>query len=98
LQTLSCFKCPTLITIPQFEGLRRLSFFGCKWIESNEEYDDAIKKLLILQRWFKNLLQSRRLKKLIQQLVPLYYHPDAKGGYLDKLDIMKFMNGISFKS
>ena len=48
-------------------------------------------KIINIATLFKNLSKSRRFKKLIQQLISLYYDPDAKGGYLHKRDMMKFI-------
>ena len=87
LQTLDCINCPLLISIPQqtIEGSRTFRRFGCKWLGCN---DTSIKNIKILQRWFKKVLLSKRLTKIIPQLMPLYYHPEAKGGYIHKRDML----------
>ena len=61
-------------------------------------FNSNINKLKILQRWIKNILLSKKLKKLIPQLMPLYYHPDAKGGYLDKKHLCEFIEKIDFRT
>jgi hypothetical protein len=34
-----------------------------------------------------------KLKRLIPKLVPIYYHPIAKGGYYDKKNMLQFLEG-----
>ena len=50
-----------------------------------------------LQKWFKKILFSKRLTKLISQLIPLYYHPEAKGGYIHKRDMLIYIETIHNK-
>ena len=33
---------------------------------------------------------SKRLLKLIKQIIPIYYHPNHKGGWLHKRDMLNF--------
>ena len=93
LQRLDCCNCPLLINIPQqtIEGLQTFNHSGCKWLKCN---DTIIKKVKILQRWFKKVILSKRLTKLIPQLMPLYYHPEAKGGYIHKRDMLTYIETI----
>src|SRR5947199_266313 len=79
LQVLNCSNCPMLTTVPQIEGLIVICF-DCKWLKTDIYFNESITKLKIIQSWFKKILLSKRLMKLIPQLIPLYYHPDAKGG------------------
>lgn len=39
---------------------------------------------MILQKWFKGILLSIRLTKLLQQINSLYYDQNMKGIYLHK--------------
>ena len=93
LQYLDCSNCPLLINIPQqtIEGLHTFNYSGCKWLECN---DTMIKKVKMLQRWFKRVLLSKRLTKIIPQLMPLYYNPEAKGGYIHKRDMLLCIENI----
>ena len=79
LQRLDCSHCPLLTTIPEIQGLQSLDCTGCKWIKKNPGFNQSIIKLKLLQSWFKKLLLSKRLKRLIPKLIPIYYHPEAKG-------------------
>jgi len=68
---------------------------GCKWLDvNNPGFDDNIKQLKQLQTWFRGILLGKRLKKIIMQIIPLYYHPLAKGGYLHKRDMLYFIESI----
>jgi hypothetical protein len=44
-----------------------------------------------LQIVCKKKLLGRRLEKLIPELMPIYYHPLAKGGYMHKKEMLKFL-------
>jgi hypothetical protein len=88
LQTLYCYDCRSLTEL-NVTNLIFQQTNGCIWLEDDPDFNQSIKKLIILQKWFKKMYLSNRLKKLIPQLIPLYYHPDAKGGYFDKLKILQ---------
>jgi len=98
LDLISCSGCPSLASIP-YDVVDKImakkycyQCYGCGWLKYDPDYDFNIKKLVRLQRWFKRLYVSKRLTKLIPQIVPLYYHPDARGGFRDKKILMKFLN------
>lgn len=80
LDFLSCSDCPKLALIPYntTDGMSNIYsgyWQGCKWLKYDPNYNLNIKKLIILQRWFKRLYVSRKVNKFIQQIIPLYYHP-----------------------
>lgn len=102
LNTLWCFACPCLINVPISYGkLNNVLFESCDWLNltQRKDYDakfkNRIEKLKILQLWFKKTIMRKRLLKLIPQILPLYYHPNAKGGYLHKRNILYFVEKIS---
>src|SRR5437773_2058455 len=91
LKKLECCWCPLLTEIPKIDGLKSLICYYCKWLRvENENFDDQLKKVIVLQRWFKKVLLSKNMVKLIPQLMPLYYHPESKGGYLHKRNMLRF--------
>ncbi len=95
LQQLICYDCRLLTNIPFIENLQMIVCYNCPWLNvKNTDFDNNIVKLVKLQQWIKRILLSKKLKKIIPQLVPLYYHPDAKGGYLDKKYIYEFITKI----
>ena len=84
---------PVLPEIPDIEGLEILDCRYCPWLKQSPEYQpNHIKKLIRLQNWFKSYLMSKKLTLLLKELLPLYYHPDAKGGWLHKRDMMQFFD------
>ena len=93
LQILNCSNCRLLIFIPIFfSTIGYLILTRCVWmkVNSNPNYADNIKKLTKIQIWSKRMLLRKRLLKLIQQLMPIYYHPDA-AGYYHKKEMSKFI-------
>ena len=44
-----------------------------------------------IRGWFKNRLTGKKMLKLIPQLMPLYYHPESKGGYLHKKHMLQYL-------
>ena len=83
--------------------MQGINLQGCQWltyhnIENSEEYNDKIKKLTYLQNWFKKLILSKRLIKIIPGIMPIYYHPDSKGGYLHKRDMLNFYTNLTNNS
>jgi hypothetical protein len=88
LSTLDCSYCRSFTEL--FDtSIRYVEKTGCVWLSSDPNFEQSMKKLIFLQQWFRRMGLSLRLKKLIPLIVPLYYHPAARGGYLDKLEILK---------
>jgi len=72
-----------------------LDCYNCPWLENNnDEYNNNIHKLLLLQKWFMGCLMSRKLKKLYKPILEIYFHPEYKGGYLHKRDMMSFIDSV----
>jgi hypothetical protein len=94
LQTLNCSGCRSLTGLNVTSVFQSLQTSGCIWLSNDPDFNESMKKLIRLQKWFKRLYLGKKLRKLIPQLIPLYYHPDAKGGYFDKLEIIKFVRGL----
>src|SRR5205823_28890 len=93
LKNINCSNCPLITTIPMID---LLLCSECKWLNiNNPGFDHNIKKLKRLQKWFKDIILAKRLKKITLQLIPLYYHPLAKGGYLHKRNMLYFVESIS---
>ena len=94
LQELICSHCPSITSIPRIPN-DNIICSGCKWLDvNNSRFDDNIKQLKRLQIWFRGILLGNRLKKITLELIPLYYHPLAKGGYLHKRDMLCFVKSI----
>jgi len=90
---LDCSHCPLLQSIPkELVNLTELYCRNCPWLKNNNiDYNSNIYKLLSLQKWFRRCLMSRKLKKLYKPILEIYFHPEYKGGYLHKRDMMSFI-------
>lgn len=51
-------------------------------------------KAIQIQCWLKKMMLRKRLIRRTQELIPLYYHPSAKGGYFDKRKLIEFVTSI----
>lgn len=92
LYELHCVDCRKLIKSPI---VYIINTTGSVWLnESNPKYEENIAKLKMLQKWMKRIIMSKKLNRLIPQLMPLYYHPDLKGGYLHKREMQGFVNSL----
>ena len=92
---LNCCNCRKLTKLPDHHNARLLCCSGCVWLNrSNLKFDENITKLKILQNWMKRIIMSKRLNRLIPQLMPLYYCPEAKGGYLHKREMQGFIDSL----
>ena len=90
LKELYCWDCPKLVVnLPNLEGLKKLDCSGCHWLE--EENRDKVKKA---QEIVRNKITSRKLISIRNQLVPIYYHPEMKGGYFAKKDLENFVGDM----
>ncbi len=69
---------------------------NCQWLNiKNIEYENNIKKLKIIQKFTKKIILSKRLIVLISKITPfellrrpIYYHPECKGGYIHKKQML----------
>jgi hypothetical protein len=93
LQKLDSRLCRS-VTGSNITNINNLRTDGCVWLSNDPQFDESVKKLIKLQRWFKSMHLSRRLEKLIPLIVPIYYHPDAKGGYFDKQQILQYFEQL----
>ncbi len=81
-----------LINIKSIEKIKRILYAGCKWLYNENlgdvlsrcEYKNNVKKVIKIQKWMKKIIISKRLITLIPFLIPLYYDPECKGGYIHK--------------
>ncbi len=90
LQRLKCTNCPLLTNVPTpINNIPLLYCYNCKWLkENNYEYDNNIKKIKIIQRFIKKNILGKRLIRLIPKIIPIYYHPEYKGGYMHKKQML----------
>ena len=95
LQWLNCSRCPRLTAIPLIEGLERLYCYDCPWLPNeNKDYKDNINLLIKTQRMVKNFITRRRLKRVKDEILKIYFHPDMKGGYFYKKGMMEFLTTL----
>ena len=94
LEELYITDCSKLTSIPNIEGLKYLSCYGCPWIPyQNDDFKDNIKKLIILQRWFKKYFKIKVAQRYIKtkEFNEWFYSPNNFGGYKHKLRMTKFL-------
>ena len=92
LQKLYCYNCSSITSI---SIANKLKCSVCEWFNiKNPEFDHNIKKLKRLQKWFKDIMLGKRLKKITLQIIPLYYHPLAKGEYLYQREMLRLKKSI----
>ncbi len=99
LQMLNTFNCRQLIECPGFHnGMYEYTCKNCPWINyQNPNYQRNIEKIIVLQKWFQGFVRSKKMKQMIKCIVPIYYHPDNKGGYFHKKKMLEFMFMIEHK-
>lgn len=99
LRNLYCIDCRNLIELPYGSEDEIFIFIwsnGCLWMDFPScRYDENIKKLILLQKWMKKMIVRKRLIKLIPLLMPIYYHPESKGGYFHKKNMLEFVESLT---
>ena len=95
LKALYCSYCPLLTSIPHIKGLEILSCYGCPWLPNrNKDYKNNINSLIKTQRIVKNFIMRKRLKRVKDEILKIYFHPEMKGGYFYKKEMMEFLEGV----
>ena len=92
LKKLLCSRCDSLLSInsnDKNKNIKIWSFDNSVWLNN-----ENLEKIKILQKYIKKYTLSNRMLKIINKLVPIYYHPECKGGYFIKKDMLKFLNNI----
>jgi hypothetical protein len=56
--------------------------------------DGCYLEVLQIQLWLRKMILRKRLIRLTKQLIPLYYQPEAKGGYFDRKNVREFFNTL----
>ena len=101
LKELYC-DCTNITEIPYIDGLKKLycmntkitelhnidgcdiiSYQSCNWLEENN-----LQKVITSQKMIKNYFMRKKLVHIRDQLMPIYFHPEMKGGYLHKKSMM----------
>ncbi len=104
LMYLFCEESRLLIHVPPIPSLTLIFDTECVWMKPrkthydydyyNDVYIQRIQKLKVLQKWFRKISMRRKLLNLIPVLMPLYYHPDFKGGYFHQKELFDYVYGI----
>ena len=95
LKRLHCSHCPLLTAIPHIEGSEVLDCYNCAWLPNkNRDYKNNINSLVKTQRIVKNFIIRRRLKRVKDEILKIYFHPEMKGGYLHKKEMMEMIDKI----
>ena len=76
-----------ITAIPDIEGLRYFSYDDCMWLDKSNTIP-----VIKLQQWVRRIRRARRLLKIMYELAPIYYAPDAKGGYFAKREIERLFS------
>ena len=80
-------SCPNLTSL-------FIDCYNCTWIVNNPDFKNNLKKLKKLQGWFKRTLQRKKIKMILKGTIPIYYHPDMKGGYMHKKEMSIFLKDL----
>ena len=68
--------------IPHIEGCHIIIHY-CHWLEQ-----ENIEKVITSQKMMRNYYMRKKLVHIRDQLMPIYFHPEMKGGYLHKKSMM----------
>ena len=81
LKFLVCAFCRMIIHRPK---AAMFDFTGCVWINHRHNfwYKDNISKLIVLQKWFRKCLSSKKLIRIIPILTEIFYSPYSRGALL----------------
>ncbi len=75
LESLTCTDCDFIVKIPKATK----SYIKCHWLDKN-----VIRQLIICQKITKRKLSARRLERIKDSIVEIYFSPGCKGEWLAK--------------
>jgi hypothetical protein len=75
------------------EGLKYINCDCCEWVCQNPDYNENIRKLIILQMFCRKNIPYFRFKKWIntREFSEWFYHPDNMGGYKHKKNMSNIL-------
>lgn len=80
---LTLIDCPMLTYVQNMDNDLIMECKNCPWVNiDNTEYTENIRKLGVLQRWFKGNYLSKKLSEYMGDIINIYYKPEMKGYYL----------------
>src|SRR4029078_4194206 len=96
LKKLDCAFCRLITKIPHRNNSNNVSTatFGCVWL-NKDNLEPNLKNLMIIQQHLKTRIACTKIKKLIVtncQFPSIYYDPIAKGGYLHKQEMFRYIS------
>jgi hypothetical protein len=56
--------------------------FKCPWLNGSEDFEYNLKKLSMIQAFWKRIVLARKLERLMPEIVAIYYSPGCKGEML----------------
>ena len=81
LKYLNCSN-TNITKIPDIEGCYIITN-NCYWLDKLH-----IEKVITTQKMIRNYYMRKKLIHIRDQLIPIYFHPEMKGGYLHKKSMM----------
>ena len=81
LEELNC-SYTNITEIPHIKGCHIIIHY-CHWLEQ-----ENIEKVITSQKMMRNYYMRKKLVHIRDQLMPIYFHPEMKGGYLHKKSMM----------
>ena len=93
LRILKCSFSRCLLSIPN-NDYDELDCLRCPWVPyKNHKFEYNIKRLIILQRWFKKYFKIKVAQRYIKtkEFNEWFYSPNNFGGYKHKLRMTKFL-------
>lgn len=83
-------NCRSLTDISIF-NVEYMAIGGCQWLRPTVQQID---QLIKLQQWVRKIRLSKQIQSIIGKIIPIYYHPEMKGGYMHKRDMGQFIKGV----
>ena len=81
LKYLNCSN-TNITKIPDIEGCYIITN-NCYWLDKLH-----IEKVITTQKMIRNYYMRKKLIHIRDQLIPIYFHPEMKGGYLHKKSML----------
>lgn len=96
LKILNCSWSQCVTSIPKISTLKWIRCSNCPWLpnKDNKDYNSNIGRLIKTQKIVKNFLLRRRLKSITPEILKVYYHPEMKGGYFHKKNMLEWLTAI----
>jgi len=95
IEEIDCTESRLILDNPNV-NVKKMTYENCPWLNVNEEYKENLNKVILIQRLFRKNVLIRGILRVSKQIIPIWWDPECKGGYMYKKELLDFIEKIKY--